>query len=195
MKILKDKVVGLEFRVYDNDTNELLEDTKEVGTFAYIHGNGMFVPLVEERLEGKEEGFKDTIIISPEEGYGHYNEELIDTLEKSAFAEFDDIYEGMNFVADLDDGTAMEFYITEIDGDKVTIDGNHPFADRTLRFEVEVTEVRDATEHELNHGHIHEHSHEEGGCCGGHHHHDEEHECCGGHHQDDEEHECCCKNK
>lgn len=190
MKVLKDNVVSLEFRVYDNDTNELLEDTKEVGIFEYIHGNGMFVPVVEEKLEGQEEGYKDTIIITPENGYGHYNPELVDTLSKADFKEFDDIYEGMNFVADLDDGTAMEFYITSIDDDQVTIDGNHPFADKTLRFEVEVKGVREATEHELNHGHIHADDHE---CCGGHHH-DEDHECCGGH-DHDEDHECCCKNK
>ena len=72
MKVVKGNVITLEFKVYDNDTNELLEDTKDVGPFFYIHGEGQFVPKVEEILEGKEKGFSTTIMISPEEGYGEY---------------------------------------------------------------------------------------------------------------------------
>ena len=90
MKVLKDNVITLEFKVYDNDTNELLEDTKEVGPFFYIHGEGQFVPKVEEILEGKEKGFSTTIMISPEEGYGEYDEELIEEMKKEDFVEFDD---------------------------------------------------------------------------------------------------------
>lgn len=44
MKVVKGNVITLEFKVYDNDTNELLEDTKDVGPFFYIHGEGQFVP-------------------------------------------------------------------------------------------------------------------------------------------------------
>ena len=72
MKITENAVVTLEFKVYDNDTNELLEDTKEVGPFFYIHGIGAFVPKVEETLEGKERGFKTVMTLTPEEGYGEY---------------------------------------------------------------------------------------------------------------------------
>ena len=105
MKVVKGNVITLEFKVYDNDTNELLEDTKDVGPFFYIHGEGQFVPKVEEILEGKEKGFSTTIMISPEEGYGEYDEELIEEMNKEDFVEFDDIYEGMEFIADMDDGT------------------------------------------------------------------------------------------
>ena len=155
MKVLKDNVITLEFKVYDNDTNELLEDTKEVGPFFYIHGEGQFVPVVEETLEGKDKGFKTTIMISPEEGYGHYDEELVQEMAREDFAEFDDIYEGMPFVADMDDDTERDYTIKSIDGDVIIVDGNHPFADRNLRFEVEITDTREATPEELEHGHVH----------------------------------------
>ena len=75
MKIEEGKVVTLEFKVYDNKTNELLEDTKEVGPFFYIHGFGYFVPKVEEELEGKEAGYKTKIALTAEEGYGEYDED------------------------------------------------------------------------------------------------------------------------
>ena len=155
MKVLKDNVITLEFKVYDNDTNELLEDTKEVGPFFYIHGEGQFVPKVEEILEGKEKGFSTTIMISSEEEYGEYDEELIEEMKKEDFVEFDDIYEGMEFIADMDDGTEQQYVITSIEDDIVTADGNHPFAGKNLRFEVQVTGIRKATEEELEHGHVH----------------------------------------
>ncbi len=157
MKVSKDKVITLEFKVYDSKTNELLEDTKDVGPFFYIHGEGQFVPKVEETLEGKEKGFSTTIILSPEEGYGDYDEDLIEKMDKKDFVEFDDIYEGMEFIADMDDGSEQQYVITSIDDDVVTADGNHPFAGKTLRFEVEVAGVREATPEELEHGHVHFH--------------------------------------
>lgn len=166
MKVLKDNVVTLEFKVYDNDTNELLEDTKEVGPFFYIHGNGQFVPLVEETLEGKDKGFKTTIMISPKEGYGEYNEELVEEMSRADFAEFDDIYEGLEFIADMDDGSELPYVITSIEDDVVIADGNHPFAGRNLRFEVEIADIRKATPEELEHGHVHFHGFDDHCDCG-----------------------------
>lgn len=155
MKIAESNVVTLEFKVYDNDTNELLEDTKEVGPFFYIHGLGNFVPKIEETLEGQEKGFKTVMTLTPEEGYGDYDEELVEEMAKADFEEFEDIYEGLEFIADMDDGTEQQYVITTIEDDVVTADGNHPFAGKNIRFEVEVTGVREATEKELEHGHPH----------------------------------------
>lgn len=157
MKISENKVVTLEFKVYDKETNELLEDTQEVGPFCYIHGNGQFVPKIEETLEGKEKGFSTTIFLSTEEGYGEYDEDLVEEMDKKEFVEFDDIYEGMEFEAELEDGSEVLFVITSIEDDKVIADGNHPFAGKNLKFDVEVTGVREATEKELEHGHVHFH--------------------------------------
>ncbi|MBC2856714.1 MAG: peptidylprolyl isomerase [Cetobacterium sp.] len=157
MKIEEGKVVTLEFKVYDAKTNELLEDTTEVGPFFYIQGFGNFVPKVEEALEGKEKGFHTTLDLSVEEGYGEYDEDLIVEMDRSEFTEFDDIYEGLDFIADMDDDTEQSFVITKIEDDVITADGNHPFAGKDLRFEVTVSDVRDASEEELEHGHAHFH--------------------------------------
>jgi FKBP-type peptidyl-prolyl cis-trans isomerase SlyD len=161
MRIEENKVVTLEFKVYDNDTNELLEDTKEVAPFFYIQGIGAFIPKVEEELEGKEAGYKATITLTPEEGYGEYDDDLIVEMDKAEFSDFDDIYEGLDFIADMDDGSEQSFVIKSIEDDVVVADGNHPFAGRNLRFELEVTEVREATDEELEHGHPHFHGFED----------------------------------
>lgn len=153
MKIEESKVVVLDFILSDEDGN-ILEDTKEVGPFAYIQGIGDFIPKIEEILEGKTEGFQSKIIVSPEEGYGQYDEELISEMLKDDFSEFDDIYEGLDFQAETDEGL-MEFVIKSIEDDVVLVDGNHPFAGKNLTFDLKVTEVRDASEEELEHGHVH----------------------------------------
>lgn len=162
MRIEENKVVTLDFTVYDNDTNEVLESTSDLGPFFYIHGIGAFIPKIEEALEGKDKGFQTTLTLSPEEGYGDYDAELVDEMQKSDFEEeFDDIYEGMEFIADMDDGSEVNYVVKEIDEDKVIVDGNHPFAGKNLRFEVTVTDVRDASEEELEHGHPHFHGFED----------------------------------
>lgn len=161
MKIEEGKVVTLEFKIYDKNSGELLEDTKEVGPFFYIHGFGNFVPTVEEALEGKEKGFSTTIFLTPETGYGDYDEDLIVEMDKNEFVEFDDIYEGLDFIADMEDGSEQSFVITKIEDDVVTADGNHPFAGKDLKMDVTVTGVREATEEEIKHGHPHFHGFED----------------------------------
>lgn len=156
MRVEENKVVTLEFTVYDNDTNEKLEATADLGPFFYIHGIGAFIPKIEEALEEREKGYTTTLTLTPEEGYGDYDEDLIDEMLVSDFdEEFDEIKEGMEFIADMDDGSEVTYVIKKIDGDKVIVDGNHPFAGKTLRFEVKVDGIRDASDEELEHGHPH----------------------------------------
>jgi len=126
MKIGENKVVTLEYKVYDADTKELLEDTAELGPYFYIQGMGQFLPKIEAALDGKSKGYKTKIEIPMEEAYGDYDEELVEELTKADFADFDDIYEGMEFVVEL-----------------------------------EVTDVREATDEELEHGHVHFHGFED----------------------------------
>ncbi|MGL4403462.1 MAG: FKBP-type peptidyl-prolyl cis-trans isomerase [Fusobacteriaceae bacterium] len=162
MRIEENKVVTLNFTVYDNDTNEVLESTTDLGPFFYIHGIGAFIPKIEESLEGKDKGYQTTLTLAPEEGYGDYDAELVDEMDKADFEEeFDDIYEGMEFIADMDDGSELSYIVKEIDDEKVIVDGNHPFAGKNLRFEVTVTDVRDASDEELEHGHPHFHGFED----------------------------------
>lgn len=180
MIVSKDKVVTLNFEVYDVSNDELLESTENDMLFSYIQGIDSFIPKIEEALEGKKVGDKVSVEVSVEEGYGDYSEELIVELPKTDFEGFDDIFVGMEFEVELDNGDERDFYITDILEDTIMADGNHPFAGRDLRFEVEVVEVREATEEELEDGfpaHEHEcgdeccggHNHGEGGCgCGGH---------------------------
>ena len=153
MKIEEGKVIFLNFVLTDQD-GEVIEDTKEVGDFAYIHGMGDFIPKVEELLEGKTKGYETKFTLSPEEGYGEYSEELLYEMPKSNFEGFEDIYEGLDFQAETDEGV-IPLTIIEINDDVIIADGNHPFAGKTITFDLKVADVREATEEELEHGHVH----------------------------------------
>ena len=122
---------------------------------------GQFLPKIEAALDGKSKRHKLKIEIPMDEAYEDYDEELVEELTKADFADFDDIYEGMEFVVELEDGTEMIAVITEIDGDKVYTDSNHPFSGKNLLFKVKIANVKKATDEELDHGHVHFHGFED----------------------------------
>ena len=152
MKVEKNKVVSIHYTLTNNE-GKVLDSSGGKDPLAYIHGNGNLIPGLEEDLEGKEAGYKKDVVISPEKGYGKRDKELIQTLDKSKFGE-DEIQLGMKFNADGDQGTHV-VTVTKIEGDQVTIDGNHELAGVSLNFKVEIVEVREPTPDELDHGHVH----------------------------------------
>lgn len=79
---------------------------------------------------------------------------MVQAVPRSAFEGVDDIKPGMQFQAQSPEGIQL-VTVVSVEGDEVTLDGNHPMAGITLIFDVEITDVRDATAEELDHGHVH----------------------------------------
>ncbi|MCX8577918.1 MULTISPECIES: peptidylprolyl isomerase [unclassified Gilliamella] len=183
MKIAKNTVVSLAYQVRTKD-GVLVDEATTVAPLEYLQGAGNLLQELENALEGHQVGDKfDVELIN---AYGDFNDALVQNVPRDVFVGVDELEVGMRFFADTDHG-ALPVEITAIDGDTVTIDGNHMLAGQDLKFNVEVLAIREATEEEIAHGHIHsEHGHEHGhgGCgCGGHDHEDEEDSgCCGGGH-------------
>jgi FKBP-type peptidyl-prolyl cis-trans isomerase SlyD len=95
------------------------------------------------------------VTVAPQEGYGEIIPELIQTIDKAAFEGVDSLEAGMAFEAQGPSGEVQRVVITEVNGDQVTVDGNHPLAGVTLNFDVKIISVRDATAEEIEHGHVH----------------------------------------
>lgn len=121
---------------------------------SYLHGAGNIVPGLEKEMSGKQQGDVFNVVVAPEEGYGMPNPMMIQIVPREAFQGVDTLEVGMEFQAQTPQGP-MSVAIAKIDGDEVTVDGNHPLAGQTLHFAIEVTEVRDASLEELTHGHVH----------------------------------------
>jgi len=153
MQIEKNKVATIEYTL-KNDTGDVLDTSEGQEPMAYIQGVGNLIPGLEEALEGKGEGDEVQVSIPPEKAYGVRNDELIQVVERSVFQGVDELKVGMQFQAQSDQGTQV-IWITKVEGDDVTIDGNHPLAGETLNFDVKVVGVREASADELDHGHVH----------------------------------------
>ncbi len=119
----------------------------------YLHGMGNIIPGLEAALVGKSVGDKFNVSIEPAQAYGEIDPEMVQVVSKRMFEDMD-LEVGMQFHADVSHGSGI-ITVTEIDGDDVTVDGNHPLAGETLIFDVEVIDVRPATADELAHGHVH----------------------------------------
>ena len=160
MEITADRVVTIHYTLKD-DSGTVLDSSAGGEPLAYIQGHGNLVSGLEKALEGKPEGSKLQVVVPPAEGYGTRDEKLIQRVAKRSLQGAGDIKKGMQFQARTEDGMRL-FTVTGVVADMVTLDGNHPLADQTLHFDIDVVGVREATTEELEHGHVHG--------AGGHHH-------------------------
>jgi FKBP-type peptidyl-prolyl cis-trans isomerase SlyD len=144
-----------------NAGGEIL-DRSESEPLMYLQGGGNIVPGLERQMAGKQSGDRFIAVVSPEEGYGVPNPALVQKVSREQFPVGVELEIGMQFGAHTPSGP-IAIVVTAIEGEVITMDGNHPLAGETLHFEIEVVEVRMATEEELSHGHAHG--------PGGHHHH------------------------
>ncbi|CAG0909413.1 unnamed protein product [Cyprideis torosa] len=156
MKVSKGKAVFVDYVL--SEGGDVIESTQGHEPFNYLHGLNSIVPGLEKALEGKAAGDSFSVTIAPEDGYGERLDEMTQEVSKSMFGDHE-VTLGQQFQAQTNQGMQV-VTVVAVDGDQVTIDGNHPMAGKTLTFELTVKEVRDATEAELEHGHIHG----EGGC-------------------------------
>ena len=154
MQISKDLVASIHYTLKNAD-GEVLDTSEGQEPLHYVHGAQNIVPGLEKELEGKTSGDKLAVVVEPIDGYGEYNAELIQELPKDMFAGVDTIEVGMEFQSQTPEGDMQIIEVKSIDGDKITVDGNHPMAGQTLHFDVEITDVREATKDELEHGHVH----------------------------------------
>ncbi|MBL7845308.1 MAG: peptidylprolyl isomerase [Cyclobacteriaceae bacterium] len=152
MQIAKNTVVSIHYTLRDDQGN-VLDSSEGKDPLLYIQGIGNLIPGMEEGLEGKLKGDKLDIKVTPEKGYGTRNDSLIQKVPRTAFGD-QEVRPGMQFQAQTSNG-AQVVTVTEVGLESVTVDGNHPLAGVGLNFAVEVMDVRQATEDELSHGHVH----------------------------------------
>src|ERR1700724_1506945 len=124
------------------------------GRNGILHGHGNLVPGLERELSGKGAGDKLQVTVSPADGYGEYDQALVQRVPRRALKGLANLRVGMRLEAQTGHG-ARAVIVTQIMGDMLTLDGNHPLAGKNLHFQVEVAGVRAATDEELSHGHVH----------------------------------------
>ncbi len=153
MPIAKDSVVSIHYTLKD-DAGEVLDSSVSAEPLTYLHGHGNLVQGLERALQGKSVGDRIEVKVPPAEGYGEYDKQLVQRVPRRSLKGISDVRVGTQLHAQTEHG-ARVVTVTHVQSDMVTIDGNHPLAGKSLNFEVAVTDLRDATEEELTHGHVH----------------------------------------
>ncbi len=136
MLIADQHVVAIDYTL-TNEAGEVIDSSAGAEPLVYLHGAGNIIAGLEK------------------DAYGEYSAELISTIGREMFEGVDELQVGMQFHASAPDGGMQIVTIRDIDGDEVTIDGNHPLAGQQLNFKVKIATVRAASEEEIAHGHVH----------------------------------------
>lgn len=158
MKAELDKVVSIHYSLTDDD-GVLIDNSRETGVLDFVQGKGYLLPKLEEALLNHEIGDVVKIDLEAKDAYGEYDENLKTKVARENF-EFDQPIEiGMKFQAMTPFGPQI-VTVCEVSEDSITVDANHELAGKRLHFEVEIMDIRDATEDELKAGRV-------GGGCGG----------------------------
>ena len=153
MQVANNMAVSIHYTL-TNDEGEVIDSSIGSDALVYLHGKGNIISGLEQALAGKEVGEQFTVRIPAEDAYGEFMPERVQVIPRSMFEGVDQLEVGMQFHADVSAGPGI-VAIVDIDGDDITIDGNHPLAGMPLTFDVEIVDVREATREELEHGHIH----------------------------------------
>ncbi|MBN2694993.1 peptidylprolyl isomerase [bacterium] len=154
MKVSLDKVVSIDYTL-TNLEGTVIDSSEGHGPLSYLHGHGNIIPGLERELEEKVVGDQLKVTVEPKDGYGEKSDELVFSIPKENFdVEDGGIEIGMQFHAHTHHGVQV-LTVVGVEGEEVVVDANHPLAGVTLVFDVKVVELRDATEEELAHGHVH----------------------------------------
>ena len=151
--ISDDSVVTFHYKLRD-DTGTFNESSEDGSPVVYMHGHNNIVPGLEKELAGKKSGDKLTATVTPEEGYGQRNENAVQRVPLKHLATKGPIAVGQMVVVNTREG-GRQGRVLKVGHFNVDLDLNHPLAGRTLTFDIEIVEVRVATEQELTHGHAH----------------------------------------
>lgn len=155
MKIEEKKVVSFHYTL-TSDSGETLDSSIERGEpMLYLHGSDSIIPGLEKALQGRAEGDKFQVTVPPEEAYGERKEANVQRLAiKKLGLPAKQLQPGMILNLQTSQGPA-QVTVLKVGRFNVDVDANHPLSGQPLNFDVEILEVREATDEESEHGHAH----------------------------------------
>ncbi len=155
LTVADDTVVSLDFTLHLDD-GQVVGSSKDGDPLQFLHGHGQIIPGLETALAGMSLGQEKDVVVEPDEGYGKRNPEALQLVPTDAFPPNTELSPGMGLQMRDQQGRVFQAYVVEVRDDGVVLDFNHPLAGKTLHFHVKVVDLREATDAELEHGHVHE---------------------------------------
>ena len=166
MKAEKNKVVSVSYELRTKGKDgEVVDMAYEESPLNFIYGTGMMLPKFEENLANLTVESTFDFRLTSEEGYGSRNEENVSDIPKNVFEQNGKIEAAILDIGNViplqdDKGNHFNGKVVSVTDEVVKLDFNHPLADEDLYFTGKVISVREATQQELEHGHVHEDDHD-----------------------------------
>ena len=166
MKIEEKKVVSVSYELrIKGKEGDIVDLAYEDSPLNFIYGIGMMLPKFEENLAELKVNDTFDFMLTSEEGYGKRNEENMSDVPKNIFEQNGKIEDGLLDIGNViplqdENGNHFTGTVVSVTDESVKLDFNHPLADEDLYFTGKVIEIRDATQQELEHGHVHHHGHD-----------------------------------
>lgn len=139
--------------VLSNRSGEVLDSSRQGEPFQVMEGSRQILPGLEEALFKMKLGEKKKVQLDASNAYGQKDEKLKMKVSRKKLPA-GELKIGSRFTGGPGPNAPV-FTVTQIEGEDVFLDGNHPLAGVDLTFEVEVMEMREATAEEMSHGHAH----------------------------------------
>lgn len=152
-KVEKDIVVTLNYTLKVD--GEVIDSSEGHDPIQFLQGHGQIIPGLEREIEGMEVGDSKTVVVSPAEGYGEIDEDAFTDIPRAEFPSNIPLDLGTEVQVRDEDGEILDAYVSRVKDDVIRLSFNHPLAGKELHFSVTVVDVREATEEELEHGHVH----------------------------------------
>jgi FKBP-type peptidyl-prolyl cis-trans isomerase SlyD len=152
-KVEKDLVVSMEYTL--TVEGEVVDSSKENGPIDFIQGKGNIISGLEKELYGMKLDESKKVNVPAKEAYGEFDPEAMEEVPLSDFPTDIPLEVGVELAVEDEDGDAMSAVIEEVGKDTVTLNFNHPLAGKDLAFDVKIVGLREATEEEMEHGHVH----------------------------------------
>lgn len=153
MKAEKDRVVSFHYRLSEAGAGEI-EQSEPDQPLVYLHGHDGIISGLEAAMAGRETGDKFSVTIAPEQAYGARRDDAIQRVQRKYIAGKAKLRPGMVVSVGTDKGP-RQVVVVKAGKFVVDVDTNHPLAGKTLTFDVEISDIREASSEELAHGHAH----------------------------------------
>jgi len=153
MIVEKDKAVSFHYTLKNAD-GEQMETSREKDPMSYLHGANNIIPGLEKAMEGHAINDEFSVTVEPEEAYGVRNEKNVQRVPLKRLKGIGKVSVGQVLNLQTNNGQ-VQVTVLKVGRFNVDVDGNHPLAGRQLTFDVEITDIRDASDEELEHRHVH----------------------------------------
>jgi FKBP-type peptidyl-prolyl cis-trans isomerase SlyD len=150
-------VVSIEYTLHVD--GELLDTSEGQGPLQFLAGYGNIIPGLESEMQGMKIGDSKDVVVQPADGYGEFDDQAFMNVPRDQFPKDMQLTEGVELTVRDDEGHARYARVNDIEGEVVTLNFNHPLAGDELHFHVKVVALREPSDEELEHGHVHEGEH------------------------------------